>query len=796
MFGGKPGHWIALHGFGTDSSGGSPLLLKRLGSSVAIPFGDVREFAFDQSGARLAWTTQSADGANNSLQLRNLTTGQNEVLDARAPASYQKLSWSKDGQALAALRELKQDKEAEVAERDLIAVTQIDKGTAKKFEFTPGGWAGFPAKHEFDPTGELTWREDGRGLFFKVRALPKPRDPDAPKVVDQLRLWHWEAELVPWQKTYAPPNKGFLSYVSFDNQRYVQLGDADFTAEPHARGPQVLGYDAGGRAGMIYTAISGFSNRDYYLVDVYTSQRTRIADKVQSIFAFGFDPVLSPDGKSVLYYRDGQYFIYDVASTRTRNITEGLPSFHDDRRGRNLPYGLDFELTKLSGWSSDGRYVIVNDHWDEWALPRRIDPAVKPVRLTDNGRAAEIRYEYVNPQNDDPAKRGVMGMMKRQQDAACASIDLSKPMYFRGEHYPSKQSGYIRRTGGLSASASLQKLIWGEKNLADLSKARDADALIYTAQTGVIFPDYHLTDRNFAAPYQITDANAIQRELIWSSGVRRLSYRNDHGEPRYATLWLPANHQPGQKYPTIVNIYEQVADRFNVYRDVTVQGQVNPSAPQTTQQGYAILLPDIVPKADNAGPAALEDMLAGVKAGVATGVVDPDRMALTGQSYGGFQTSFLVTQTNIFKAAVAVDIVSDTATHSLQTYGHVDGPPAIFNNSFYLNNQLYMTQPWWENPDAYARSSAIHYAKNVTTPLLIRQNDRDHATPFFQGVQFFNLLRGMGKPVVMLQYAGADHGSNLERPEDENDFSRRRLEFFDHFLKGAPAPAWWTEGVP
>src|SRR3546814_12372316 len=78
-----------------------------------------------------------------------------------------------------------------------------------------------------------------------------------------------------------------------------------------------------------------------------------------------------------------------------------------------------------------------------------------------------------------------------------------------------------------------------------------------------------------------------------------------------------------------------------------------------------------------------------------------------------------------------------------------------------------MTRAPWDDPETYIRNSAIHYARNVETPLLIRQNDHDEATPFFQGVQYFNLLRGLRKPVVMLQYEGAGHATNKDRPRSE-----------------------------
>src|SRR3546814_12403923 len=110
---------------------------------------------------------------------------------------------------------------------------------------------------------------------------------------------------------------------------------------------------------------------------------------------------------------------------------------------------------------------------------------------------------------------------------------------------------------------------------------------------------------------------------------------------------------------------------------------------------------------------------------------------LTGQSYGGLETAFIITQTDIFKAAVAVDLDSDLLAAALQTYGHYDGPPASMSSALAQTNQFYMTRAPWDDPETYIRNSAIHYARNVETPLLIRQNDHDEETPFFQGVKYF-----------------------------------------------------------
>jgi dipeptidyl aminopeptidase/acylaminoacyl peptidase len=104
------------------------------------------------------------------------------------------------------------------------------------------------------------------------------------------------------------------------------------------------------------------------------------------------------------------------------------------------------------------------------------------------------------------------------------------------------------------------------------------------------------------------------------------------------------------------------------------------------------------------------------------------------------------------------------------------------------------TSGYWDNLDAYLRNSPVHHAQNVKTPLLLMHNDKDGAVDFNQGIELFNALRRLEKPVVMLQYKGEDHG--LVKPANQKDYTARMREFFDHHLRGKPAPAWLQEGMP
>ena len=166
------------------------------------------------------------------------------------------------------------------------------------------------------------------------------------------------------------------------------------------------------------------------------------------------------------------------------------------------------------------------------------------------------------------------------------------------------------------------------------------------------------------------------------------------------------------------------------------------------------------------------------------------RVGLHGHSWGGYQTAFLVTQTDIFAAAVA----GAPLTNMISMYSLIYKNTGGTNRAIFESSQGRFKGGYWDNWEAYYRNSPVFFAKNVKTPLMILHNDRDGAVDFTQGVEYFNTLRRLQKPVIMLEYVGENHG--LRKPANQRDYTVRMKEFFDHYLKGAPAPDWMTKGVP
>ena len=200
-----------------------------------------------------------------------------------------------------------------------------------------------------------------------------------------------------------------------------------------------------------------------------------------------------------------------------------------------------------------------------------------------------------------------------------------------------------------------------------------------------------------------------------------------------------------------------------------------------------MFVPDITYRVNDPGMSAVWCMVPAVKAAIATGIVDPKNIGITGHSWGGYQTSFLVTQTDIFAAAVAgAPLTNMVSMYSLVYKNTGGGNGAIFESS-----QGRFKGGYWDNWDAYYRNSPVFFAKNVKTPLMILHNDKDGAVDFTQGVEYFNTLRRMQKPVIMLEYIGENHG--LPSRPNQRDYTVRMKEYFDHYLKGAPAPDWMVK---
>jgi dipeptidyl aminopeptidase/acylaminoacyl peptidase len=169
--------------------------------------------------------------------------------------------------------------------------------------------------------------------------------------------------------------------------------------------------------------------------------------------------------------------------------------------------------------------------------------------------------------------------------------------------------------------------------------------------------------------------------------------------------------------------------------------------------------------------------------------IDRTRIGLDGQSWGGYQIAWLVTRTDLFSCAYAGAAVSDM----ISAYGGIRWESGMSRMFQYEKTQSRIGGTLWEKPMFYVENSPIFYVPKINTPLLLMNNDADGAVPWYQGIEFITALRRLNKPAWMLSYN--DEAHNLVKRPARKDISIRKMQFFDHYLKGTPMPYWMANGI-
>ena len=760
-----------------DKPTGSDLILYEMATGNELNVGNVAEFAFDKKGNWLAWIIDAQDKIGNGVELRNLATGTVMSLD-NAKASYKGLTWTENGDGLATMRGV-ENKAWEEKVYTVVAFKQSHSAAngIEKVIFDPAKESTFPKGMSVSPNRNPMWLADLSTVTFGIHELhakkkkggatdsddkdaaPKPpaKEEDTPDQPDMV-IWHYkDSRLQPMQQVQENADKSFsfLSAYRVADKKFLRLADDEVrvvSAGPeskYAMGIDVRNYELDGN-------LSGRRYEDVWAIDMKTGERKLAVKKAHYVMG------ASPDGSRILYYDDGAFFTYEAATGQSYNITKGLAAtFWDQEDDHNVVKPPHRQI----GWTKDSSAVLLSDGWDIWKAPAHGGAG---VNLTGNGLKDKIRYRL--RYRLDPDEKG---------------IDLAQTMYVNAYGEWTKKSGIAVIEPGAKTAKMLS---WDDAAYGSLMKAKRADAYVYSRETVSESPNFYVaSSAALTGASKITDANPQQKDFLWTKGSRIVDYVSDKGDKLQGTLYLPANYEAGKSYPTIVYIYEKLSQATNSYPQPGYNGF---SISSYTSNGYAVFTPDIVYKINDPGMSAVWCVVPAVKAAIATGVVDAKRVGIHGHSWGGYQTAFLVTQTKIFAAAIAGAPLTDM----IAMYNAVYWNTGSANQPIFESSQGRFTGSPQDNMEAYVRNSPVYHAKNVTTPLIILHNDKDGAVDWTQGIEYFNTLRRLGKPVVMLQYKGENHG--LRKPENLKDYTMRMKDFFEYRLSDKEPPKWLIEGVP
>lgn len=620
--------------------------------------------------------------------------------------------------------------------------------------------------------------KDGSKFYFFIKKSPSfPTSTIHDTLLAHVDIWNYKDKFLQSQQLEMLPDRNFSAVINLENQNgVVQLEkEADY-------GPLEMTVTGNEEYVVIFSEVEGgarefwleSSRPNVYLVSTKDGTRRLIKRRLfQEWLQF------SPSGKYLIWYDriDRKWYSYNISTAVIKDISMGIPVFNSvhDIPGIGISEGM-------AGWLENEQGVLLYDRYDIW----KVDPDAmrKPVNITGGfGRKNDVILRYIAFENE-----------------LTNSISLRDTLLLSGFNTINKDRGFFIMP--LASSGIPEKLIMGpyawqfypaagneflgaNRYEKFFLKAKYKKTYLLPRMTDTSYPNLYLS-HDFRS-FQPVSSLSPQKEYNWyTNELIRWIMPNGHiGE---GILFKPENFNPGKKYPIIFYYYEKDADALNLFLNPELcKGSMN--IPWYVSNGYLVCVPDIYYTFGHPGESAYNAVASAANFLAKKPWVDAQRMGLQGKSFGGFETNYIVTRTNLFAAAAP----SAGATELVSQYGMLfSGASGHF---FYENGQGRIGASLWEKPEWYIENSPIFKANKVTTPMLLLNNKEDNAIIWTtQAAPWFIALRRLGKKVWMLQYDAEGH--SLVNPTDQMDYSVRLNQFFDHFLKGTPAPKWMTQGVP
>jgi dipeptidyl aminopeptidase/acylaminoacyl peptidase len=736
---------------------GTSLILRSLKDGKETEFKDVMLYRFKKDGKFLFYTVSSKENPEtDGLYLYDPKKALSKAL-LSGKGDYKSWAMDKNETRMAFLA----DKDDHDPENPIFQLYGWKQGESEaslwvSHKSTPG----FPEGMAVSDKSDISFSRDGSIVMFGIKEIPEQKKEEEEEEEEEkakFDLWHWNDPFPqPQQKNMAQRvrNNTWESVYHIDKNTFVKLADEDL--------PDVelneKGHVAFGESNLPYSKRVSYdgSYSDIYVVDPQTGARTLVKKDLYR------GANLSPSGRYVYWFTEKDWYVYNITSKTTKNITESLKvSFTQHDWDRPQPLGS----YGTAGWTDDDSTFLVYDRYDIW----EITPDGSQARLVTEGfgRKNNLSLRYVRLDLDE------------------TTIDPDKTLLLRATQQDTMAQGFYQdKIKGKNPPRKLTMLdkAFGRR----LIKAKNADKILYTLSSFDEYPDIWISDLAFQKTAKVTDLGQQTKPFIWGK-AELLDFQSSDGKPLKGILIKPENFDASQKYPLMVYIYETLHQGFHSFRNPSPGSSVNPS--YYVSNGYIIWMPDIEYDTGYPGKDALKCVLPGIQMLIRKGYIDPEAIGIQGHSWGGYQIAYMITQTNIFAAVEAGAPVSNMTS----AYGGIRWASGMVRQFQYERTQSRLGASLWEVPMRYIENSPLFWADKVQTPIMMMHNDEDGAVPWYQGIEYIMALRRLDKEAYMFNYNGEAHG--LRKRVNQKDWTQRMAEFFDHHLKGKPAPKWMTDGI-
>lgn len=744
------------------------LALYDLNSGDSVQFSLVDQYEWNKNGTKLVFSkkTDTKDSLSKesgvylydiaSKNLKKISTGKGE---------YKNFSFDETGDQLAYLGDLSKEK-ALIKNYNLYYYTNgIDTAqylATKNSTGIPKNWA-------VSGDGNIRFSKNGEKLFFGIAPIPRVKDTT---LVD---FEHAKVDVWGWQDDYLQPmqlvnlkkdlSKNFLAVTYPKNNRTViPLTDETFnsttlTADGNAE--YILARTDFGK--RIESQWKGGTKEDIFLVSTRTGQRELILSN------FSGNVALSPDAKYIVYFDEekGTWNSYQINSKRKVVLNEGIPaSFADEEN--DMPTAA--QGYGMAAWSADYKGVYLNSRYDIWYF--NLDGSNKSILTNGYGAASQTTFRYLPLRRDEDRDQPL-------------TLDYKKGGFLTSFDNKTKESGFYQFKGQHNDPKSL---FVEPKTFRNINASADQQTILYSKEDYRNSPNVYINSIKFKDEQQLSDINKQQANYNWGT-AELVHWTTPAGHQAEGILYKPENFDPAKKYPIIAYFYEKLSDGLYTYQPpAPTPSRLN--IPYFVSNEYLVFAPNISYETGHPGKSAEEYINSGMRHLAQNSWVDSTKMGIQGQSWGGYQVAHLITRTNMYAAAwTGAPVVNMTSA-----YGGIRWQSGMSRQFQYEHTQSRIGKTLWEAPELYLENSPLFHMNKVNTPVVIMANDNDGAVPWYQGIEMFTALRRLNKPVWMLNYNGDEH--NLIQRQNRKDIQIREQQFFDHYLKGAPAANWLKKGVP
>lgn len=749
-------------GAGAGGAEGTDLIVRRLADGKEKTFKLVTDYTFDKKGTRLAIRTTKAAKDSNSLAyviLYNLSSDKTDTI-MRSLNDAKNFSFDEEGTQLAFVAERDSSSKALQKFYKLwYYATAQDSAKMIAEKNTVGMQIGYTISEN----GAVKFSRDGKKLFFGTAAITAPKDT---ALVDfelaRLDVWHYNDDYLQPMQLKNLSNEQKRSYTAVmkpGDTKIVQLGAEDaenITLVDEGNADWVLAEST--RGNRIALQWEGRTRSAAYAISTADGRRRMIKNNSLARFS------PSPAGKYVYWYEPDtrNYFTWSSTTGAIKNISDKIkePLYDVENDVPDYPGAIG-----ITGWIENDTYILVNDVYDIWQL----DPEAteQPRNITNGwGKAAKTELSYIR---FDREKR---------------FIDKNETITLRYQNKLDKYAGFY--TKKVNEVANPVFVSGGPYSYVAVIKAKNANA--YLLQRANISESELFAGKDLSAYTKLTDIAAQQKDYNWLT-TELVRWKMFDGKMSEGILYKPENFDPKKKYPVVFYFYERNADGLYTYK-APAPSASTVNIPWFVSNEYLVFDPNIYYKDGEPGNSAYNSVVSAAKYLSKMPWVDSTRMAIQGQSWGGYQVAYLVTKTNIFKAAWAGAPVANMTS----AYGGIRWGTGLNRQFQYEHSQSRIGATLWQRQDLYLKNSPLFAADKVTTPLVIMHNDADGAVPWYQGIELFTALRRLNKKVWLLQYNSEDH--NLVERKNRKDLSIRLGQFFDYYLKDAKPTKWIKYGLP